>query len=455
MTTLTPRRPVERTLDDWIVLIGSFVSALSICWLIFARFTDGVGWFGFVVATYVVFLAIYYLVTVERLGRLVAVDRVVAAVVISGAALLLVPLALLIGYVVVRGSHALRPGFLIHDQRGITPLQPATAGGGAHAIVGTIEQVGLALMWSLPLGLVTAVFLNESRSRWRRLVRIFVDAMSGIPSVVAGLFIFAVLILPLAKKSAMFSFNGFMASLALALIMLPTITQTVTVVLRLVADGLREAGLALGASKARMVWSVVLPTARTGITTAVVLGIARAVGETAPLLFTAFGYNLLNTSPVNGAQESLPLFVYRNIQQPSAAAVDRAFAGALMLMLIVLALFILARIIGRDRTARSSSRRRRARSVGASGIAPSRPAGDALMTTVQHNPWAEGTDSGPRTPVTALPTARPSRHHIAARRPFGAVQNWWAARRAGPPCSRPWAHAPGSGRVWYSRASTC
>jgi phosphate transport system permease protein len=185
--------------------------------------------------------------------------------------------------------------------------------------------------------------------------------MSGLPSVLAGLFIFAVLILPFAKKSSVFSFNGFMASLALAMIMLPTITQTITVVLRLVPDGLREASLALGSSRARTVWSVVLPTARTGMTTAVVLGIARAVGETAPLLFTAFGYDLMNANPIKGAQESLPLFVFRNIQKPSVSAVDRAFAGALVLMVFVLALFGLARYIGRDRSKATSRQRPRFR----------------------------------------------------------------------------------------------
>ena len=125
--------------------------------------------------------------------------------------------------------------------------------------------------------------------------------MSGLPSIVAGLFIFATLILPFAESdNPLFGYNGFMASLALAITMLPTITRTVEVVLRLVPDGLREASLALGASRARTVWSVVFPTARTGMTTAVVLGIARAVGETAPLLFTAFGYDLMNANPVRG-----------------------------------------------------------------------------------------------------------------------------------------------------------
>ncbi|MEO7555364.1 MAG: phosphate ABC transporter permease PstA [Acidimicrobiales bacterium] len=352
----TPRTPSERTTEDVALVAASLVSAVSLCWLVFARFTDGIGWFGFLLCTFAAFLAISFVVDLDRHGRLVAVDRVITNIVIAGASFLLVPLGLLIGYVVVKGLPTLRPGFFIHDQKGITPVMPATAGGGSHAIVGTIEQVGMALILSLPLGLLTAVFLNESRSKWRRPVRVFVDAMSGLPSVVAGLFIFATLILPYAKSFTFFSFNGLMASLALAMIMLPTITQTVTVVLRLVPDGLREASLALGSSKVRTVWSVVLPTARTGITTAVVLGLARAVGETAPLLFTAFGYDLMNANPIDGAQESLPLFVYRNIQKPDLAAIDRAFAGALVLMAIVLGLFVIARRIGRDRSKRPAGR---------------------------------------------------------------------------------------------------
>jgi phosphate transport system permease protein len=346
----TPRRPVERTTDDVVALVASLLSSLALNWLVFARLTDGIGWFGFLLCTLAVFLVIYYTVTLERHGSLVAADRVATVVVMTGSVALLIPLAWLVGYVVSRGFTSLRFTFFLHDQRGITPTMPATAGGGSHAIIGTIEQVFLALLWSLPLGVLCAVFLNESRSRWRRPVRIFVDAMSGLPSVLAGLFIFAVLILPFASKSPIFSFNGLMASFALAMIMLPTITQTITVVLRLVPDGLREASLALGSSRARTVWSVVLPTARTGMTTAVVLGIARAVGETAPLLFTAFGYDLMNANPTSGAQESLPLFVYRNIQKPSASSVDRGFAGALVLMILVLALFGLARYIGRDRS---------------------------------------------------------------------------------------------------------
>ncbi len=354
------RRPREFTPTDLATFAGCLVSAVCLCWLTSARLTDGLGPFGFVVCTYVAFVVLFGIVTADRLGRLVAVDRVITVIVTSAAVVLLIPLVWLIGYIVVRGASALRFNFFFEDQSGITPVLPATAGGGAHAIVGTIEQVGMALLWSLPLGLAAAVFLNESRSKWRRPVRIFVDAMSGLPSIVAGLFIYAVLILPYAQTFTIFSFNGFMASLALAMIMLPTVTRTVEVVLRLVPDGLREASLALGSSRARTVWSVVFPTARTGMTTAVVLGIARIVGETAPLLFTAFGYDLMNASPTSGSQESLPLFVYRNIRKPDVNAIDRGFAGALVLMMIVLALFAIARFVGRDRAGgknRRASRR--------------------------------------------------------------------------------------------------
>jgi phosphate transport system permease protein len=351
-----PVRPRELTTVDYATMAGCALSALALTWLVFTRLTDGVGWLGFLLVAYITFLALFALVTADRVNGLVARDRLATVAVTSGAVVLLAPLLWLVGYVILKGLPALRPTFFTEDQRGITPTMPATAGGGSHAIIGSLLQVGLALVMTVPLALATAVFLNETRSRFRRPVRIFVDAMSGLPSIVAGLFIYAVLILPFGSSGTLFGFNGFMASLALAMIMLPTVTRTIEVVLRLVPDGLREASLAMGASRARTVWSVVLPTARSGLTTAVILGIARAVGETAPLLFTSFGYKLFNSNPFSGAQESLPLFVYRNIQQPDASAIERGFTGALVLMIIVLVLFAIARFVGRDRSRRGTRR---------------------------------------------------------------------------------------------------
>jgi phosphate transport system permease protein len=354
----TPRRPRTIGLADVATMIGSLVSAVCFTWLVFGVLTEGIGWLGFFVVAFVMFAVLLWVVTADQIGATAATDRVVTAIVFSSVLIVMIPLVWLIYFIFSKGLPALTWHFFTQDQRGVTPVLPATAGGASHAIVGTLQQVGLALVWSLPLGLMTAIFLNESRSRWRRPVRIVIDAMSGLPSIVAGLFIYAVFVLPYAKKIPLFGFNGFMASLALSLIMLPTITRTVEVVLRLVPDGLREASLAMGSSRARTTWSVVLPTARTGMTTAVVLGIARAVGETAPLLFTAFGYDLMNSNPFNGAQEALPLFIYRNIRKPDVSAVQRGFAGALVLMFLVLGLFLIARYIGRDR---SRSRRRRQR----------------------------------------------------------------------------------------------
>jgi phosphate transport system permease protein len=358
------RRPTDLAPADYLTGVGSGASAAALTWIIVARLTDGAGWFPFVVMSYLVFVLLFTLVTTDRLGWLTAKSRLATVLVSTGAIVILIPLVWLVGYIFVRGIHALRLSFFVNDLTGVAATDPATAGGGAHAIVGTIEQVALALIITVPLSISCAIFLNETTSRLRRPVRIFVDAMSGLPSVVAGLFIFAVLIIPFAESTPLFGYNGFMASLALSMVMMPTITRTVEVVLRLVPGGLREAGLALGASRARVVWSVVLPTARSGLTTAIVLGIARAVGETAPLLFTSFGYDLMNANPFNGPQDSLPLFVFKNIKQPSEASIDRGFAGALVLMLLVLSLFVVARIIGRDRGTKGSLVSRLARSRG-------------------------------------------------------------------------------------------
>jgi phosphate transport system permease protein len=238
------RHPKELSAVDYATMAGCALSALALTWLIFTRLTEGVGWFGFVIVAYVTFLGLFGIVTADRLGMTVATDRVATVAITSGAVVLAAPLVWLIGYIMVKGLPNLRLNFFFDDQRAIGPTDPATEGGGSHAIVGTLEQVGLALAMTVPLSLATAVFLNETRSRIRRPVRIFVDAMSGLPSIVTGLFIFAVLIVPFAGTEGpfgwqIFNFNGFMASLALSMVMLPTVTRTVEVVLRLVPDGLR------------------------------------------------------------------------------------------------------------------------------------------------------------------------------------------------------------------------
>ncbi|GAA1968389.1 phosphate ABC transporter permease PstA [Amycolatopsis minnesotensis] len=353
------RRTAVSTPEDRLVTLGCAASASLLTWFVLHLLLDSPGWLADLVVAYAIFLGMLYLVFRDRLGKLAAMDRLVTTIVFTGALGLLLPLLFLLVYIVVKGAPHLRLDFFVEDQSAVSPVDPSTEGGGLHAIIGTLEQTAMALLFVVPLGLLTAIFLNETRSRLRKPVRVFVDAMSGLPSIVAGLFVYAALIIPGAVRgSSFFNYSGFMACIALTVVMLPTVTRTVDVVLRLVPDGLREASLALGASRARTVWSVVLPTARTGVTTAIILGIARVVGETAPLLFTAAGSTLLNLNPFAGQQEALPLFVYRYVQTSVEAQRERGYVGALVLIIIIFVLFAVARIVGRNRTARKPRRTR-------------------------------------------------------------------------------------------------
>jgi phosphate transport system permease protein len=329
---------------DALLLMGVAVSSLALVWTIYYRLSPFTGAPGFILLWFAAFVTLYWLSVRELEGPLEAKNRAVTAVIAGIAVAIIFPLAIILAYTTWRGVKALHVGFFFQDLSSVSPQEPATAGGALHAIVGTLEEVGLAAVISVPLGVMTAVFLNEVGGSLRRPVRMFVDAMSGVPSIVAGLFVYVVFIAGLGIQ-----FSGFMAALALSILMLPTVTRTTEVVLRLVPNGLREASLALGAPEWRTVLNVVLPTARTGIVTAVILGVARVIGETAPLIMTSFGSSVMNSNPFHAPQSSLPLFVWGLITQPVGAAVDRAWTGAFALILLVLVVFVLARVIGRNR----------------------------------------------------------------------------------------------------------
>jgi phosphate transport system permease protein len=188
----------------------------------------------------------------------------------------------------------------------------------------------------------TAVFLNEIGGWLARPVRIIVDAMSAIPSIIAGLFIFAALILQFHYRP-----EGFTGALALAVLMLPTVTRMTELVLRLVPGGLREASLALGSTEWRTTRHVVLPTSRSGIVTAVILGVARVIGETAPLLLALGATKVFNANPFNhNPQDSLSVMVYSQFKLSQSSTIDRAWTAALVLLFLILVLFAIARLIG-------------------------------------------------------------------------------------------------------------
>ncbi|MCU1454870.1 MAG: Phosphate transport system permease protein PstA [Acidimicrobiales bacterium] len=292
------------------------------------------GILGTAVWWYLGFLATFFALVRDQTDPLAAADRVVTVVIWSIGAVVVAVLGWMMTFLLMRGSKDLSLSFLTQDLSKVGPLD--SGGGARHAIIGTFEQVGLATVASVPIAVLTAVYLHEIQGRMAKPVRFVIDAMSGLPSIVAGLLVFTV-------WNNGRGFSGVSGAAALAVLMLPTVTRTSEEILRTIPDSLREASLALGAPQWRVVLRVVVPTALSGLVTAAILGVARAVGETAPMLLTAFGADTTNVDPTKGPQSDLPLFVWKLIRVPNKAQNDRAWTGALVLVLLVLVLFTTAR----------------------------------------------------------------------------------------------------------------
>ncbi|MGW7424288.1 phosphate ABC transporter permease PstA [Streptomyces sp. NPDC054813] len=275
-------------------------------------------------------------------GRRQAKDRVATSLVWVAFIVAVVPLVSLIWVTISRGVKVLDFYFLSHSMGVVADAQP---GGGAYAaIIGSLEQVGLATLIGAPIGILTAVYLVEyGRGRLAKAVTFFVDVMTGIPSIVAGLFILSLMLI--------FDMQpfGFAGSLALAILMMPVVVRSTEEMLKLVPNELREASLALGVPKWRTILKVVLPTSIGGITTGVMLAIARIAGETAPVLLLVFGNPFINNNPFEGAQSSLPLFIYQQYANSAGASAgyDRAWAASLTLIAFVMILNLVARGIAR------------------------------------------------------------------------------------------------------------
>lgn len=266
-------------------------------------------------------------------------DLGMRGLIIASMVVAIAPLVAVLFYTFKMGIEKLTPSFLTHSMKGVGPLD--ANGGVYHAIIGTLEQVAIAYVIAVPLGLLVAIYIVEiGRGPLVSATRYLIDVMTGIPSIVAGLFVFAFWVIGLGM-----GFSGFAAGLSLSILMLPVVVRSSEEMLRLVPTELREASQALGIPKWRTTLSVVVPTAASGIVTGVLLAIARVTGETAPLLLTAFGYDAIRTTPFEGAQSSIPLFVYSQASSAFEVAIQRAWAGALTLIAIVLILTIVARVI--------------------------------------------------------------------------------------------------------------
>jgi phosphate transport system permease protein len=243
------------------------------------------------------------------------------------------------------GFSTLSPHFIYQNSNYVTPSDGLEFGGVGHAIIGTLLIVGLSTIITVPLGVATGVYLTETRANGRGFVRVILQAMSGLPSVVAGLFIYSMFIV-----TGISEYAGWLGALALVPLMLPTVSRVTEESLKLVPQELRNGALGLGASSWKAFFQVTLPAAKSGVVTAILLGVARVVGETAPLLLTVFPISGTNFNLFAGGMATLPTYVYRFVSLGFDTAVARAWGAALVLMILVGILFGLARYISRPKS---------------------------------------------------------------------------------------------------------
>ncbi|MGX9888808.1 phosphate ABC transporter permease PstA [Streptomyces sp. NPDC002276] len=398
-----PRRIGGPTRSGVLALSGAAVSGLCVSVLLFGELAPFSGTLGFAVTWYAVSLVVYGVLTgLEENGQAVR-DRVMTVVLWTAAGLLFSALTLVVGFTLWRGREALTYlNFFHQDMQAAGPLDPLGVGGIAHAMVGTLLMITIALLITVPLGLACAVYLNQIPGRFSRFVRTIVEAMTALPSIVAGLMVYAVWVLQLGMEK-----SGLAAGFAISVMMLPIVIRAADVVLRLVPGTLTEAAEALGAPRWRTVWHVVLPTARSGLATAVILGTARGIGETSPVLLTAGFTAATNYDPLHGPMISLPLAVFSFVRSPEPAMIARGFGAAAVLMALVLVLFIIARVIGGrgpGQQTRSQARRTaRASRRDATRFDELRVPGLSLFDPHPHKP-SESTTTSP-TPTPEPPTA--------------------------------------------------
>jgi phosphate transport system permease protein len=293
-------------------------------------------------AAYFFFASLLIFVQQLRLRDLAAAkDSLLSSFAFLAMTLTLIPIVSIVSTVFLKGYKGIHFGMFTNDMTMASVNDPVTSGGLIHALIGTLIMVGGALIVSFPIGLLTALYLTEIRGNLARPIKFLVQAMSGVPSIVAGLFILSILVIPVTQE-----LTGLMGSLALSILMIPTIARTAEEMLLLIPNELREAGVALGATQWRTVSGVVVPAAKSGLVTAVILGIARIIGETAPILLVSGGADALNFNPTSGPMGSLPFYIWKAfLTGGTEEAYARAWGGMLILLILIMVLFGLARYL--------------------------------------------------------------------------------------------------------------
>ncbi len=334
-----PTQPWKPTSKERMVNLSVAVGAILASYLL-VLITPMKGLLPFLIFSGLFAIAFGFLKGYKNRGSMAAKNNAVGVFLTLGMVVALIPIASILYSVVSNGYKGLHWGLLTEDMGLNTATDPITEGGLKHALIGTIIMVFIALVISLPLGILTAVYLTEIKGRFTRPIRFLVQAMSGVPSIVAGLFILSAVVYTVTK-----SYSGFMGALALTILMIPTIARTSEEVLLLIPNDLREAGVALGGTQWRTVAMVVVPAARSGLVTAMILGIARVAGETAPILLLTGGGDITNYNPFSGPMGTLPFYIWKSFFFGSPEAVIRGWAGLLVLLIVVLILFFLARTL--------------------------------------------------------------------------------------------------------------
>ena len=339
-TTVQPTKPWKASRKDRAIDLSIFIGSIVSSYLIVAV-TPMKG----KLALFAVFFFVYMLLTASlkgiQRGSAAAKDALVNSAVAFGAIVTVIPIASILFTVIQKGLPGIKLNLFTQDMSMATPTDPLENGGLLHAVTGTLTLVALALVMSVPIGILTALYLTEIKGRFTGPIRFLVQAMSGVPSIVAGLFILSAILYPITK-----SYSGFMGALALTILMIPTIARTSEEVLNLIPNDLREAGVALGGTQWRTVAMIVLPAAKSGLVTAVILGVARIAGETAPILLLTGGGDKVNPNAFSGPMGSLPYYIWKSFNAGSPEAITRAWAGLLVLVGLVLILFTSARYLG-------------------------------------------------------------------------------------------------------------
>jgi phosphate transport system permease protein len=338
--TAKPGHPWELSFNQRLTKLMEVLLAVALSVLVY--FVTGLnGKLGFFASLFLSILFVTFVSEFRRAGKPAAQDSLLTTVSRFAMIMAVIPIVSILSTVISKGWRGLHWGLFTQDMSQATVNDPIQNGGMLAAIVGTLIMVSLALVFTLPISILTALYLTEIKGKFSKPVRFLVQAMSGVPSIVAGLFILSSIVYPITGER-----TGLMGALALAILMIPTVARTAEEVLLLIPNDLREAGLALGATQWRTVAMVVVPAVKSGLITAIILGVARIIGETAPILLVSGGGEATNLNPVSGPMGSIPYYVWKSfLLGGTPESIQRTWAGLLVLLVWVLILFSAARYI--------------------------------------------------------------------------------------------------------------